>query len=127
MQWWFFIKFFSLFQWNSSMLRRSRRRHYIWRFCSTPTERRNWRIKTKHCGQENFWQKKIFYCNLLTLIRFFNIRVRRKKTKNYYYYQQHDEALKKKETIFFRKSISFCAWWNCLSKILQNLPLFLDN
>ena len=95
MQWWFFIRFFSLFQWNSSMLRRSRRRHYIWRFCSTPTERRNWRIKTKHCGQENFWQKKIFYCNLLTLIRFFNIRVRRKKTKNYYY--QHDEALKKRK------------------------------
>lgn len=49
----------------------------------------------KHCGQENFWQKKLFYCNLLTLIRFFNIRVRRKKTKNYYY--QHDEALKKRK------------------------------
>ena len=76
-------------------------------------------------AKKQFLTKKLFYCNLLTLIRFFNIRVRRKKTKNYYY--QHDEALKKKETIFFRKLISFCAWWNCLSKMLQNLPLFLDN
>ena len=52
-----FYQIFFLFQWNSSMLRRSRRRHYIWRFCSTPTERRDWRIKTK---TKNIVAKKIF-------------------------------------------------------------------
>ena len=46
-------------------------------------------------AKKQFLTKKLFYCNLLTLIRFFNIRVRRKKTKNYYY--QHDEALKKRK------------------------------
>ena len=51
--------------------------------------------KNKTLWPRKFLTKKIFYCNLLTLIRFFNIRVRRKKTKNYYY--QHDEALKKRK------------------------------
>ena len=77
------------------MLRRSRRRHYIWRFCSTPTERRDWRIKTKNIVAKKIFDKKNYFIAISSLIRFFNIRVGRKKTKNYYY--QHDEALKKRK------------------------------
>ena len=79
------------------MLRRSRRRHYIWRFCSTPTERRDWRIKTKKqiIVAKKIFDKKNYFIAISSLIRFFNIRVGRKKTKNYYY--QHDEALKKRK------------------------------
>jgi len=44
---------------------------------------------------KKIFDKKNYFIAISSLIRFFNIRVGRKKTKNYYY--QHDEALKKRK------------------------------